>query len=114
LTPQRPPRRTSQATPTFRAILAQAVQSNSQTLGYGFATWSTARLAAHLGRVTGITLSAAQVRRRLHDEGFSVHHPQHTMKGRRDEAASQRAQTQLRRLKKSAGQRRSGSPGLPG
>jgi transposase/transposase-like protein len=46
LTPKRPPGRTSQATPTFREVLAQAVQTNPQTLGYGFATWSTARLAA--------------------------------------------------------------------
>jgi transposase len=102
LTPKRPPGRTSQATPTFREVLAQAVQTNPQTLGYGFATWSTARLAAHLGKVTGITLSAAQVRRLLHEEKFSVHRPKHTMKGKRDEAAYQKAKGQLRRLKKKA------------
>ena len=102
LTPKRPPGRTSQATPTFREVLAEAVQTNPQTLGYGFATWSTARLAAHLARVTGITLSAAQVRRLLHEERFSVHRPKHTMKGKRDEAAYQKAKARLRRLKKKA------------
>lgn len=102
LTPKRPPGRNSQATPTFREVLAQALETNPQTLGYGFVTWSTARLAAHLAQVTGITLSAAQVRRLLHEEGFSVHRPKHTLKGKRDEVAYQKAQARLRRLKKKA------------
>jgi transposase len=102
LTPFRPSGRPGQATPTFRAELAQAVQTNPQTLGYGFATWSTARLAAHLAKVTGVKLSAAQVRRLLHEEGFSVHRPKHTLKGKRDEAAYQKAKARLRRLKKQA------------
>jgi transposase len=102
LTPITPPGRPSQATPSFREVLAQAVQTNPQTLGYGFATWSTARLAAHLAKVTGIRFSAHQVRRLLHDEGFSVHRPKHTMKGKRNEAAYLKAKAQLRRLKKKA------------
>jgi transposase len=102
LTPISPPGRPSKATPTFREVLGQAVQTNPQTLGYGFATWSTARLAAHLAKVTGIGLSAHQVRRLLHAEGFSVHRPKHTMKGKRDEAAYKKAKAQLRRLKKKA------------
>jgi transposase len=85
VTLKRPPRRASQATPTFREVLAQVIQTNPQTLGNGFATWSAARLATHLGRVTGVTLSAAQVRRPLHAGGFSVHRPKHAMNGKRDE-----------------------------
>jgi transposase len=102
LAPKRPPGRPSRATPTFREALAEALATNPQTLGSGFATWSAARLAAHLARVTGITLSAAQVRRLLHAEGFSVHRPKHTRKGKRDEAAYQKAKAHLRRLKKKA------------
>jgi transposase len=52
--------------------------------------------------VTGIGLGPAQVRRLLHREGFSVHRPKHTLKGKRDEAAYQKAKAQLRRLKKRA------------
>jgi transposase len=100
LTPKRPPGRASQATPTFREVLSQALQTNPQTLGYGFATWSTARLAAHLAQITGLTLSAAQVRRLMHAEGFSVHRPKHTLQGKRAEAAYQKAKAPLRRLKK--------------
>ena len=39
LVPIKPPGRPSQATASFRELLAQAVQTNPQTLGYGFATW---------------------------------------------------------------------------
>src|SRR5439155_4204999 len=77
LVPIKPPGRPSQATASFRELLAQAVQTNPQTLGYGFATWSTARLAEHLAKVTGIRFSSNQIRRLLHQEGFSVHRPKH-------------------------------------
>src|SRR6266571_2146291 len=102
LQPSKPPGRPSKASASFRELLAQAVQTNPQTLGYGFATWSTARLAQHLAKVTGIRFSSNQIRRLLHQEGFSVHRPKHTMKGKRDEAAYQKAKSQLRRLKKKA------------
>src|SRR5438132_10853569 len=46
--PSKPSGRPSKASPSFREILAKVVQTNPQSLGYGFATWSTARLAAHL------------------------------------------------------------------
>ena len=102
LQPDKPPGRPSTATADFRNALAEAVATNPRQFGYGFTTWSTGRLAAHLAKVTGITLSPAQVRRLLHQEGFSVHRPKHTLKGKRDEAAYQKAKTQLRRLKKRA------------
>lgn len=102
LTPKKSPGRPSQATASFLDMLAKAVQTHPQDLGYGFATWSTARLAAHLAKETGVRFSSDQIRRLLHQEGFSVHRPKHTMKGKRDEAAYQKAKAQLRRLKKKA------------
>jgi transposase len=102
LQPSKATGRPSKATASFRELLAEAVQTNPQTLGYGFSTWSTARLAAHLAKVTGIRFSSNQIRRLLHQEHFSVHRPKHTMKGKRDEAAYQKAKSQLRRLKKKA------------
>jgi len=102
LTPKTSPGRPSQATPSFLDALAEAVCTPPQDLGYGFATWSTARLAAHLAKETGIRFSNDQIRRLLHQEGFSVHRPKHTMKGKRDEAAYEKAKGQLRRLKKKA------------
>jgi transposase len=102
LHPDKPPGRPSAATPDFCNALADAVATDPRQLGYGFTTWSTGRLATHLAKVTGTQLSPAQVRRLLHQEGFSVHRPKHTLKGKRDEAAYQKAKAQLRRLKKRA------------
>lgn len=102
LHPDKPPGRPSAATPDFRNALAAAVATDPRQFGYGFTTWSSGRLAAHLAKVTGAALSPVQVRRLLHQEGFSVHRPKHTLKGKRDEAAYQKAKARLRRLKKRA------------
>jgi transposase len=100
LRPIKPPGRPSRATPEFVAAMKKAVETIPLTLGYGFSTWSAPRLAAHLAKVTGIRFSNDQMRRLLHQHGYSVHRPKHTMKGKRDEAAYATAKKQLRRLKK--------------
>ena len=100
LQPIKPPGRPTRATPAFLAKMKQAVQTNPMTLGYGFSTWSASRLAAHLGKVTGIRFSDDQMRRRLRQHGFSFHRPQHTLQGQRDEKAYEKARKQLLRLKK--------------
>lgn len=100
LHPIKPPGRTSRATPEFIVHMKRAVQTNPMTLGYGFSTWSAVRLAEHLAKMTGIRFSDDQLTRLLHRHGFSVHRPKHTMKGKRDEAAYEKAKKQLIRLKK--------------
>jgi len=100
LVPIRPPGRPSRATPAFRAAMAEAVQTPPQTLGYGFSTWSVPRLAAHLKKTTKVAYSDDQLRRLLHQEGFSVQRPKHTLKGKRDEVEFARAKQELEGLKK--------------
>jgi transposase len=100
LHPIKPPGRPSRATPEFINHLKLAIQTNPLTLGYGFSTWSAARLAEHLARVTGIRFSDDQLRRLLHQEGFSIHRPKHTLKGKRDEKAYRKAKKNLIGLKK--------------
>ena len=100
LRPIKPTGRPSKATPEFLQAMKQAVQTSPMALGYGFSTWSAARLAEHLAKVTRIRFSPDQLRRLLHQEGFSVHRPKHTMKGKRDEVAYVKAKKQLKRLKK--------------
>jgi transposase len=100
LVPRTSPGRPSRATPEYRAALREAVQTQPQSLGYGFSVWSLARLAQHLKRKTGISLSDDQLGRVLRAEGFSYQRPKHTMKGKRDEAAYERARRQLKTLKK--------------
>ena len=97
---RKPPGRKSQATPEYRAALRRLVETPPQTLGYGFSVWSVARMEAHLRKETGIAFSQDQLRRLLHAEGFSFQRPKHTMKGKRDEAAYQRAAVELETLKK--------------
>lgn len=96
----KPPGRRSRATPEYRAALRTAVETPPQSLGYGFSVWSLARLNAHLAQETKISFSEDQLGRILHAEGFSVQRPKHTMKGKRDEAAYEKAGRELKRLKK--------------
>jgi transposase len=100
LRPIKPPGRPSRATPAFLAAMKRATATNPLTLRYGFSNWSAIRLAAHLAKVTGVRFSDDQMRRRLHRAGYSVHRPKHTMKGKRDEEAYEKAKTQLHQLKK--------------
>jgi transposase len=96
----KPPGRPSSASAAYRQALREAVTTPPQTLGYGFSVWSVARLNAHLKRQTGISFSQDQLRRILHQEGFSFQRPKHTMRGKRDEAAFTQAHKELQTLKK--------------
>jgi transposase len=100
LLPIKPPGRPSRATAAYRTALAEVIQTPPQSLGYGFSTWNVPRLAAHLKKTTKIGFGADQLRRLLHQEGFSVQRPKHTMKGRRNEADFERAKRELEALKK--------------
>jgi transposase len=97
---RKPPGPKPRATAEYRAALRRAVQTPPQSLGFGFSVWSAARLGAYLKRETGVALTADRVRRILHEEGFSFQRPKHTMKGKRDEAAYEKARRELKRLKK--------------
>jgi transposase len=102
LTPIQPPGRPSRATPEYQAALAQAIRTPPRDLGYGFSTWSAARLAQHLKKVTGVALGVDQVRRLLRRARFSVQRPKHTMRGKRDEQEFERARAELRALEAEA------------
>lgn len=100
LRPKKPSGRPSAATAEYRQALRAVVPTPPQSLGYGFSVWSVARLAAHLKKQTGIGFSDDQLRRILHQEGFSFQRPKHTLRGKRDEVAYQRARKRLTTLKK--------------
>jgi transposase len=100
LKPRKSPGRPSQATPEYRAALREAVQTPPQSLGYGFSVWSAGRLNAHLMKLTKKSFSDDRLRRLLKEEGFSFQRPKHTLKGKRDEAAYEKARRKLKRMKK--------------
>lgn len=100
LTPIKPPGRPSRLSEAVREPVLQAVQADPRTLGYGFTTWSVARLAEHLGRRCGLRAGASTVRRVLAHEQFSLQRPKHTLEGKRNEYAHARAKNELKDLKK--------------
>jgi transposase len=102
LVPTKPPGRPSRATAEYRAELERAVRTPPQTLGYGFSTWSVARLAQYLKKVTGIALGVDQVRRILRRSRYSVQRPKHTMRGKRNEQEFERAKKELEHLEQAA------------
>lgn len=114
LHPIKPPGRPSRASPEFLQQMRETIRTNPLTLGYGFSTWSAGRLAEHLAKVTGIHFSSDQLIRLLHRHGFSFHRPKHTLKGRRDEAAYEKARNSLVRLKKNDATRCQRSIGFSG
>ena len=100
LHPTKPPGRRSRATPAFIKKMKQTVDTSPMKLGYGFSVWSATRLAAHMAKETGIHFSDDQMRRLLHQVNYSFHRPKHTLKGKRDEAAYEKARRKLIGLKK--------------
>lgn len=100
LRPGKPPGRESRATPAYREALRMALQTAPMELGYGFSVWSLARLNVHLKQVMQISFSEDQLGRIVRAEGFSFQRPKHTLKGKRDEAAHERAAAKLKVLKK--------------
>ena len=100
LQPAKPAGRRSQATPEFIAKMKEVVGTNPLSLGYGFSLWSATRLAEHLAKKTGIHFSDDQLLRLLRRHGYSFQRPKHTLKGKRDEAAYEKAKEELAGLKK--------------
>ena len=100
LTPVKPPGRPSQLSETLHEPVREAVQTDPRTLGYGFTTWSVARLTEHLRRRCRLRASPSTVRRVLAHERFSLQRPKHTLEGKRDEKAHAKAKKELSGLKK--------------
>ena len=92
LVPRKSSGRRSRATPEYRASPPpRGANASRRRLGYGFSVWSVARLNAHLHKETGLGFSDDRLRAILREEGFSFQRPKHTMKGKRDEAAYEKA-----------------------
>lgn len=100
LTPIKPPGRPSRLSKVVREPVLQAIQADPRSLGYGFSTWSIPRLAEHLERRYGLRAGVSTVRRVLAHEQFSLQRPKHTLEGKRDERAHDKAQKELKTLKK--------------
>jgi transposase len=98
--PIKPPGRPGKATREYVEQMRRSATTNPLTLGYGFSTWSLARLSAHLAKTTGVRLSTDQLGRLMRRHGFSFQRPKHTMKGKRDEQAYEKSKAELIGFKK--------------
>ena len=100
MTPIKPPGRPSKLSMALREPVLEAIQTDPRTLGYGFSTWSVARLTEHLHTRCRLRASPSTVSRVLAHEQFSLQRPTHTLKGKRDEKAHAKAKKELTRMKK--------------
>ena len=100
LTPIKPPGRPAPLSKALCEPVREDVQTEPRTLGYGFTTWSVARLTEHLRRRCRLRASPSTVRRVLAHERFSLQRPKHTLEGKRDEKAHAKAKKELTGLKK--------------
>jgi transposase len=93
----RPPR----VTTAYRRELRRALRRGPRACGrFIFTVWSIARLGTYLRRRIRIGIATARLRQLVHEEGFVIGRPAHTLEGRRDERAYRKARHRLDRLKK--------------
>ena len=57
-------------TEKYISLLPEIIEAEPEKHGYEFGRWTTARLAIHLGKQTGIQLSSTQVRRILKSKKY--------------------------------------------
>lgn len=94
--PGRPPK----ADGEYLAKLMYVVGLSPVEFGYAFSVWTTPRLAEHLKRDTGTSLTPAYVSTLLRSFGYVWGRPKHTLKGKRDEETYKEGKERLRLLKK--------------
>jgi transposase len=94
------PGRPSLITSVYRRELHRALRKGPMPCGFIFTVWSIARLGAYLHRRTGIALAIARLRWLVHQEGFVVGRPKHTLANKRDEREYRRTRHRLEQLKK--------------
>ena len=76
----RPPR----VTADYVTQLLAAIEQAPRTLGLPFSNWTTANLAEHLAKRTGIVISARQVENYLKTKDYRLRRPVRTVKHKQD------------------------------
>lgn len=100
LTDQPRPGRPTAITTEYRRELRRALRKGPLSCGFVFTVWSIARLGAYLRRRTGITLGKSRLRRLVHQQGFVIGRPKHTLANKRDQREYRRTRHRLEQLKK--------------
>jgi transposase len=80
------PGRPSKAKEDYIQLLKEAVSTSPRDLGYGFSSWSLARLREHLFRQTRVLLSPPHLSRLMARNNIVYRRPRHVMSHLRDQA----------------------------
>jgi transposase len=91
------PRNTNEA---YEKRLGELVETDPETLGYGFVTWTIDRLRHHMQKETGMRLSASRFRMLMKRLGYVYRQPKHDLSALQDAEAYERSQELLSWLKK--------------
>lgn len=84
----------------YRAKVAEVIETDPTTLGYGFTGWTLERLIAHLAKETGVDVSINTMRTLLADQDYVCRRPKHDLKPLQDAKARTTAKELLDELKK--------------
>jgi transposase len=94
--PGRPPLVTNE----YRRELRKALRKGPTACGFIFTVWSIARLGTYLQQRTDIAVGKDWLRRLVHQEGFAIGRPKHTLANKRDPREYRRTKHRLNQLKK--------------
>jgi len=72
------------ATKEDEDLLLEVIEKNPEEYGYEFGRWTSARLAAHLEKETGINLSSSQIRRILHKKKYVYLWAKYSLENKQD------------------------------
>ncbi len=81
-------------------VIAEAVDSDPEALGYAFTIWTLERLRDHAERRTGIHLNAAYLSEQMKARGYVYRRPKHDLRVHQDPQARAEAEAYLDELKK--------------
>ena len=107
--------RPARADATYRAALAQAVDTPPRTLGLLFDAWTSPRLSAYLAETTGVRIAPGWIRALLARQRYRTGRPKHTLGHLQDATARAACEQELQAVgEKGAGGRRGVRTALPG
>jgi putative transposase len=84
----------------YRQKLAELIETDPQTLGYGFHVWTIKRLIAHLEKATGVRVHKNTLLNMLAEQDYVFRRPKHDLGNLQDKEAKENAKEILEALKK--------------
>lgn len=84
----------------YRQKLAEVIEREPQSLGYGFNVWTAKRLLAHMEKETGVQIHENTLLNMLAELDYTFRRPKHDLSNLQDKQAKEVAAEILEELKK--------------